>query len=389
MEFDDLQVIQVCHSVLRAAVGDDYMKLLWLYLLSLGVLFSCASPYETQVPVESDFPLKQEQIFSTDDVIKRIAVSDTWMVVYTPGTARIIDLDTKEIHWTTNLSSQADDPLGFVIVDDVLVATSEDQVVVMDKLGSKKTLTLAAPDEEKRDIIRVAGVYPDHIYLHRFPDWDLEAYSLSQNARLWSLFVGRGANVFYDEVANVTYITTHYESFFAVDNTTGEVLWKKGGSTISTTYEDGVIYAVGMGSNSHSIRLSAFDVEKRVELWAHEVTFSKYVYAMTILNDRVVLSGDEGLLAVNKSDGAMLWQTPKGESFMTKAIEYDGMIYAKGTSHTVYAVSPLTGDFVGYVSLESNKNFEPGYDLVSGVYRVKDGILFNTRHAVWLYKNRK
>ncbi|MEO7841028.1 MAG: PQQ-binding-like beta-propeller repeat protein [Anaerolineales bacterium] len=363
------------------------MKLLWPSLLWVFVLFSCASPYEAHLPVESNFPLKQNQIFSTDEVIKRIAVSDTWMVVYTPGTARIIDLDTKKILWETNLKIQADDPLAFVIVDEVLVATSENQVVLMDKLGYKKTLTLAAPDEDTKDIIRVAAVYPDNIYLNRFPDWDLEAYKISQNAKQWTLSVGRGTtDVFYDEITDVAYIPTRHESFFAVDNTTGEVLWKHDGSTISTTYEDGVIYAVGMGSNSHSIRLSAFDVEKQVELWQSEVTFSQYVYTMTVLNDLVVLSGNEGLLAVNKSDGAMLWQTPKGESFMTKAVEYDGMIYAKGTSYMVYAISHQNGDFVGYLALENNKSFEPEQDLVSGVYRVEDGIVFNTRHAVWLYK---
>ena len=149
-----------------------------------------------------------------------------------------------------------------------------------------------------------------------------------------------------------------------------------------------VLYAIEKGGNSREIRFSAFDVESQTELWRSEVTFSPYVYDMTIINDLVIVNGDAGLLAVNKSDGAMLWQTPVGESFGTKPIEYDGLLYAKGTSYTVYAISPQSGDFVGYVSLEGSKSVEPGYDVVSGVYRVKDGIVFNTRNAVWLYKKK-
>ena len=77
----------------------------------------------------------------------------------------------------------------------------------------------------------------------------------------------------------------------------------------------------------------------------------------------------------------------EGESFATKPVEYDGIIYAKGTSHTVYALSPQTGDVVGYVSLESNKSVEPMYDIVSG-FKVDGGIVFKTGHTVLMYKNQ-
>ena len=364
------------------------MKLLWLHFLWVLTLFSCASPYESHVPVKSNFPLQKIQIFSADDVIERIALSDTWMAVYTSGTATAIELETKETLWKTNLTIQAADPLAFVIVGDALVATSAHQVLLIDKLGQKKKLTLESADEDNREIIRVAAVYPDTIYINRSPDWELEAYSLSQNAKLWSLSVGRGStDIFYDANIDVAYITTRYGSFFAVDNTTGEVLWKHGGRTLTTIYEDGVIYSVEKGSNSRKIRFSAFDVESQTELWESEVTFSPYVYDMTIINDLVIVNGDAGLLAVKKSDGSILWQTAAGESFATKPVEYDGRLFAKGTSHTVYAISPQNGDFLGYISLESNKPVQPMYEVISGVYKVKDGIVFNTRHDVLMYKH--
>ena len=362
------------------------MKLLWLCLLWVFVLSACGAPSDNQFPVESNFPLEQIRIFSTEENIERVATSNNWLAIYTSGALTAVDIQTKKPLWHMNVTIQAEDPLGLLMVNDILVATSTNQVFLIDKLGEKKELSLESPEE---NIIRLAAAYAGYAYINRSPDWRLEAYSTSKNAKLWTLLVGRGeTNVFYDESKKISYITTQYESIFAINNATGEVLWKYSGSTLSTAYEDGVIYAVGMGSNSHSIRLSAFDVQKQREIWADEVTFSKYVYTMTVLNDLIVVSGDEGLLAVNKADGAMLWQTPEGESFMSKAVEYDSMIYAKATSHTVYAISPQNGGFVGYVSLESSKSVEPGYDLVSGVYRVKGGIVFNTRHAVWMYKDR-
>ena len=43
-----------------------------------------------------------------------------------------------------------------------------------------------------------------------------------------------------------------------------------------------------------------------MEIWASEVTFSKYVYSLTIINELLIASGDAGLLAINKLDGTLI-----------------------------------------------------------------------------------
>jgi outer membrane protein assembly factor BamB len=71
---------------------------------------------------------------------------------------------------------------------------------------------------------------------------------------------------------------------------------------------------------------------------------------------------------------------------MSEPVDYDGVIYDRGTSRTVYAISPDDGNFVGYVTLESSEAVEPMYKLISGVQRIRKGIVFNTSHDVWIYE---
>ena len=117
------------------------VKRLWLPFLWIFVLFSCASPFEKHLSVGAKFPLTENQIFYSDDIIESVAVSGTWIAVYTSGVVTAIDIETRKTLWTINLTVQTEDPQAFVIVDDVLVATSANQVTLIDKLGQKKKLS--------------------------------------------------------------------------------------------------------------------------------------------------------------------------------------------------------------------------------------------------------
>lgn len=138
--------------------GDDSMKKLFLYFFYILFLVSCISAPTKHVPVEFHFPLKQTKIYSTSEVIERIAVSDTWLAVYTPGSVTGVDIESGESLWKMKLAIQADDPLSFVMVDNLLLATTPDQVWVIDQLGQKKRTNLESIDTETKRIIRVASV---------------------------------------------------------------------------------------------------------------------------------------------------------------------------------------------------------------------------------------
>jgi outer membrane protein assembly factor BamB len=365
------------------------MKQLGLYFFSVLLLVSCISIPMNRIPVESNFPLKQDKIFSTSDVIERIAVSESWLAVYTPGTVTAIDIETGKPLWQMNLMIQSDDPLSFLMKDSSLIATTTNQVWMIDKLGQKEKLNIESEDVKTKSIIRVASVYTDNMYINRFPDWRLEAYSISQNRKMWDMSVGRGStDVFYDESRGIAYVATRYNSFYAIDNETGDVLWQNDRSTLRATYQSGVVYIVEKGDRSRELRISAFNVGSQATLWQNQIEFDPSVYFVKIINDLVIIGGDGGLLAMNKTDGSRAWQTSYNESFMSEPVEYDGIIYDKGTSHTVYAISPDNGSLIGQVTLERSKSIEPMYDLISGVYKIKDGIVFNTSHDVFLYKNR-
>lgn len=361
-------------------------KLQLLFFLFTVILCSCASRRDTYDPVVSNFPLNQNQILPVNDLVKRIAVADTWIAIYTPAMLRAVDINTQETLWQMNLEVQEDDELGLQVVDDTLIAIATNQVFLINRSGEKTELTLESPNDP---IIKLVAFYPDYVYIIRFPDWRLEAYSVSQNKRLWTVQVGRGgANVFYEELTNVAYVTTRENAFFALDNTTGKMFWRQDRSSLYSVFEHGIIYTVERDDGQNQYLLSAFDAERQEELWVTDVSFGSHAYNLSLVNKFLIVSGNEGLLALDKSNGAVVWQTTKGEEFQTKPVELGSVIYAKAISLKVYAVSPVTGEFIGFVSLEEPSNPHPMYELLSGVYEIDNGILFNTRDAVVIYKSK-
>lgn len=361
-------------------------KLKILFVLLSVVLFSCSLALEKNILIESNFPLRQSYIFSVDEVVQKVAVTDTWFAIYTPGKLTGVEIETQATLWSLDSSVRADTESEFQIIDDTLIAASTNQVFLVNKSGQKLEINLE-PKEE--DIIRLIALYPNYLYVIRGPNWRLEVYDFHRNVKLWSMLVGRGgADVFYDDSQNIAYVTTRDNFFHALNNTTGEVVWKQDRSSLHSAFEKEILYAVAIGSDKDTFRFSAFDVNSQKELWENEIPSIAQIYELTIIDKFLIASGSEGLIAIDKSNGNVIWRTPTGEKFYTRPIEFDGVIYAKGASHTVYAISPRNGDFVGFVRLEAGGDIQPMHEIFSGVYKFNDGILFNTRNAIVVYRTR-
>ena len=360
-----------------------------LLVLSI-ILPSCSSDLENRTSVESNFPLKQVQTFSVNESIEKIAVSDTWIAIYTRGKVTAVDVETQKTLWSIDLV-RTDTDSEFQIINDILVAATEnDQIVLVNKFGQKRELDMK---HEEGRITRLVAIYPNYIYVIRVHNvWTLEAYDISQNALLWTTRVGRGGcDVFYVASKNVAYVTTRDKSIRAFDNATGKVVWEQDRSSLHSAFEGDVLYTVEHTSDTNTFRFSAFDVESQKELWKKDITSITHVYKLTIIDEFLIASESDGLIALNKSSGDEVWQTDTGEPFYTRPVEFDDMIYAKGPSFTVYAISPSNGDVIGFVQLESENPIfgQPKYEVLTGVYSLKDGIAVNTRNAVVIYKAKR
>jgi len=352
----------------------------------LIILPSCGSDLENRILVESNFPLKQVQNFSVNESIEKIAVSDTWIATYSSGKVTAWDVETQKTLWSIDLPVRTDKDSEFQISNDILISASTDQIFLVNKLGKKEELNLLSEGE---NIVRLVAIYPDYLYVIRGYDWRLEAYDISQNALLWTTYVGRGGcDVFYDVSKNIAYVTTQDNSIRAFDNATGKVVWEQDRSSLHSAFEGDVLYTVEHTSEKNKFRFSAFDVENQKELWKKDITPITHVYKLTIIDKFLIASERGGLIALNKSSGAEVWQTDTGEPFYTRPVEFDDVIYAKGPSFTVYAISLSDGDVIGFVQLESENPIfaQPKYEVLTGVYNLKDGIAVNTRNAVVIYK---
>jgi outer membrane protein assembly factor BamB len=361
-------------------------KTLFVLGVLLIILPACGSDRKTRTPVESNFPLKQVQIFPSEEVIQKIAVSNSWIATYSSDKMTAIDTETQKILWSINFNVFTDFDSEFQISNDTLIAAATDQILLVDKSGSRRTLNL---EPKGGNITRLVAIYPNHIYVIRGYDWTLEAYDTSQNTLLWTTHVGRGgADVFYAASKNIAYVSTRDKGIRAFDNSTGKVIWEQDRSSLQSAFEGGVLYTVEHTNNTNTFRFSAFNVESQKELWKQEITSITHVYKLTIIDKLLIASENDGLMALNKSNGEEVWKTDPGEPLYTRPVEFDDAIYVKGPSFTVYAISPSNGDVIGFVQLEKENPIfvQPKYEVLTGVYGLNDGIVVNTRNAVVIYK---
>jgi outer membrane protein assembly factor BamB len=356
-----------------------------LFLLSFSILQSCDSYSEYTPPINSNFPLNQTATYLPSDEIKRLAISNEWMVIYTQDKLTAIDIDTQQVLWSMDATINADTE-GFNIVDNVLVTGSKDQILIVDKAGQKRELNL---QPEEGFIIQIVAIYPNRIYLIRGPDWILEVYDISNNIQLWTTPVGRGAaDVFYDSLKDITYLTTQEKNLRVFDGSSGDILWEMDKSSLHSAFDGSVLYTVEKTNNSNNYMFSALNIESQKELWRSNVTSISVVEMITIINNLLIVSGSNGIIALDSSSGAEVWRTQVGATVSTRPVEFDGYIYVRDHRHTVYAISPDTGEVVGFVKHEDMGDFHFGYETLQGVYRLGDGIIFNNRNSVVIYKSK-
>lgn len=334
---------------------------------------------------ETNFPLQQVTSLPIDGEIGQIAVAETWMAVSTQkGKLIAIDLETQNVLWEINF------PVilwsnGLLVQNDILIAASQDQIITVDRAGTKKEINL---DDDVVTVINMPGIYSGYLYILGGSNWTLEAYDISKNTLLWKTQVGRGGadNVFYNSSNDIAYVAGG--SISAFNNSKGDLIWEQTGNVLISTFEDGVLYVFEEKNLKDHYQIAAIDVSRRKELWSRDFVFqpADNVNQLTILGDLLVASAGD-LIALDKSTGDQIWRVNVGETFYTAPIEFDRNLYGMGgASSTVFAVSPKDGSILGTVNLEEDDIFLA--NSLGRVHKLEDGIVFNTTDAVVIYKGR-
>lgn len=172
-------------------------------------------------PRASEFPLVLTDSIEIEK-IQRIALSDEWVAVQTPGEITAIDMKTKNTLWKLQ-STVPDIDSEFEIIDNNLIFASQNEIVILTKSGERIPLALYSG---RHQLIQLIAIYHNYIYVIRGGDWILEVYDISGNTMLWEKWVGRGnTNVFYTDRGNVGIVVTP-GNIAAINNSTGELIWE-------------------------------------------------------------------------------------------------------------------------------------------------------------------
>jgi hypothetical protein len=359
------------------------MKKTYLLVFLIWVLSACS--WNNPVLLgESNFPLIKHITIPVKDEIREIAVAKNWVAVDVRDKIIAIDLKTHTTLWSREFSALTY-ATGLLTIDNTLIVASPDKIFAIDNNGQKKELVL---DSDIKSITSLVSVYPDYLFFVGGPGWIFEAYDVSNGKLIWKTTAGRGGGdeAYYDYLSGLVYLSGG--SVSAYDHKSGELKWEQNRNILCSAFDAGVIYEYEKVDNNGHYRVNAFDVKNQNDIWSREFKFqpASGVNKITIIDNLVVLSGSE-IITLDKSNGNQIWKTSTGETFYTSPVYFDGYLFAKsGTNHTVYAISPFDGSIIGTVIWESNDLWR--VDAIGGVYKIENGIMFNTRNSIEIYQGR-
>ncbi len=362
------------------------MKKIIAAILILSFTLSCVLVSTPELG-ETNFPLQQVAKVPIEAGVKDIALGDTWIAISTSDDKVVaIDIDTQEILWKVDFSTLPWNK-GLFVDNDNLVAVSSDQIIILDKSGNRKDIEV---DEDVKTITEVLEVNSGYIYVIG-GNWNLQAYDYQQNVMLWEKRgLGRGVrDVSYDPENKLVYVTLD-ETVYTDDNLTGKTL-QEVARHFGEHLIDGVLYTLTNTSERNEethYTINAVEVKTQKTLWQNsfDLGLNDHVGSLLTVEDILVFSGD-GMVAFNKSSGEQVWKIDVrdfGEGFDAPLVEFDNVIYAMGyASNTVFAVSANDGSIIGTANLEKDGSFGVLY---GEIFRLEDGILFNTSDSIVVYK---
>jgi outer membrane protein assembly factor BamB len=141
------------------------------------------------------------------------------------------------------------------------------------------------------------------------------------------------------------------------------------------------------GANNYSF--AATDVDTQEEIWRQNIvlTATQRGEVLAIVNDLLIAGTGRGLIALEKSTGRQIWHILKDDEFHTASVQLNNILFVKGLNRIVYAIHPGDGSIIGTVKLGNPSSFFKNYEVNAGVFRLKDGILFNTKETIYIYNN--
>jgi len=341
-------------------------------------------PISENEKTEFNFPLRQSVEVQVDHNIEKMAISDTWVAIAIPSKLTAINLMGNTVIWTLN-GFLLDKDSDMQIVDNMLIATTYNEILVIGEAGDRQSINLR-PDTG--DVVQLVAVYKNYLYAIRGVNWDLEVYDIAKNTYLWGTWVGRGqTDVFYDSQTGVVYVITP-QSVNAFENSSGKLLWQQQTTVKHSSFDSGILYLCEETDSAKTFGCVALNVSDQKELWKKEFTLGagEEIYQLSVIQNMLVATTRYGYFAINKSNGEQIWHTGADDIFYNKPVEFNNILYAKGSSGKIYAFSLVDGSVIGYKLLEKNPTFQSKYDASQRVFKLSDGIAVTANKTIRIFK---
>lgn len=355
-------------------------------ILLLPVLLGCSS--SKFIPEEGNFPLTKLKTYSPGKEILKFGLSDSYLVIETIDSVQGVDTSTDKILWEEkNFSIDNDSDILFG--NGYAVLMSYDEIFIADKNGRKTFLNL---NPKRTDNIRLVAFSQNYLYVIRGNLWVLEVYDVLENKLIWETPTGRGdTDVYYLPTTNTVYVVNN-SSLRAFDNTTGILLWNQDLRKNKSAFANDVLYIAKTELNSEKYTIMAFNVMSHKIIWQKEFDSDAemYIYGLDLFRDTLVMTTRYDYFAFDINEGNLKWKSSLDDIFYVKPVLVDKVLFAIGSSRSVYAISLVDGHTIGFVRLESDSSLvgEPSYEARSGVTLSHDGIAFKTKNSIEFYASK-
>lgn len=207
-------------------------------------------------------------------------------------------------------------------------------------------------------------------------DGYMYAIDASKGTLVWDTEIGNSCSdcSASPAVANgIVYISSDNGSLYALNASTGSILWSNpigisinGGTGSTIAVASGVVY-VGSSTND---TVYAFNGNTGASLW-HFVTNTggcSFNCPLAVVNGVVYVSANQKVLALNASDGTLLWQS---SAFLLEAAPFiwNGIVYLEGY-YGAYAFNASSGTMLWNYQISQHNIFPETPTVSNGVVYV-------------------
>jgi outer membrane protein assembly factor BamB len=175
-------------------------------------------------------------------------------------------------------------------------------------------------------------------------DYNFYALNATTGALIWKYTAGNGFGDCPAVAGGVVYIGSDDYNVYALNATTGALIWKyTTGFWVesSPAVANGIVY---VGSLDHSVY--ALNATTGALIWKY--TTGNYVYSAPAVANGIVYVGsnDHNVYALNATTGAIIWKYTTGNAVMSSPAVAGGVVYIGSDDDDLYALSATTGALI-------------------------------------------